>query len=245
MIPESISDKVVTIGPDPEGKGGIASVVQYYRDEVFSKWNFLAEASATGGKITKLFDAVSACFKLVFMLGKHKEIRIVHLHTAGKISFPRSCVFMHISRFLGRKVIMHMHSGNFPAYCAGRENKVSKALKHADAIIVLGENWEQYYKEKFELENLFVLPNIVPDAKNNTENSVRKDDTVHALFLGQLVKTKGIYDLLEALSTAKDRLQDRFILHVGGKGDTDFFISEVNRLGLDKMVVYEGWVGVN
>lgn len=246
MIPKSISDKVLTVGPDPEGKGGIASVVQYYRDELFTKWNFIAEARATGGKAIKLVDAITACMKLIFILKAHKNIRVVHLHTAGKISFPRSCLFMRISRFMGRKVVMHMHSGTFPTYCRGKEKKVRKALMQADAVIVLGEKWIQYYKDNFDLQNLFVLPNIVPDAKSIAEISTRGNaDVVHALFLGQLVETKGIYDLLEALSLIKGKLQDRFILHVGGKGDINFFTSEVERLGLDKMVVYEGWVGGN
>lgn len=247
MISSNISDKVLTIGPDPFGKGGMASVVQHYRDELFSKWNFIAEARAEGGKLSKLFDAFLACQKLMTtVLWSNKNIRIIHIHTAGKVSFPRSCVFMRIAKLMNCKVVLHIHSGAFSKYCEGKEKKVGKALSRADAIIVLGDTWVKYYRDTFGLTKIFVVPNIVPDTSLKADISQRySQGQVHALFLGQLVNTKGIYDLLEALSLVKERLQNRFVLHVGGNGDTDSFMSEINRLGLEGIVAFEGWVSAD
>lgn len=243
MISSTLSDKVLTVGPDPFGKGGIASVVQYYRDELFPKWNFIAEACPEGGKLSKLFDAFSASFKLISVLRSDKKIKIVHLHTAGKVSFPRSCVFMHIAKLMGRKVVMHMHSGTFPSYCAGKEKKVKNELSKADVIIVLGEIWKSYYQETFGISNLYAVPNIVPDVSLDFDISRRfRQEEVHALFLGQLVDTKGIYDLLESISLVREGLKDRFKLHVGGKGDVNRFMGEIRRLGLEGIVIFEGWV---
>lgn len=243
MISSTISGKVLTIGPVPEGKGGVSTVVRYYRDYLFSKWNFIVEANDRKVKFPKLFDAISACVKLFAMLRTNNDIKIVHLHTAGKVSFPRSVVFMRIAKLMGRKVVMHMHSGTFPTYCAGKEKKVGKVLNKADALIVLGKKWSSYYRDTFGLKNIFVVPNIVPEIAGKFDISQRYNQgKIHALFLGHLVETKGIYDLLEALALVKDRLIDRFELHVGGKGDIGRFKSEVNRLGLEKMVTFEGWV---
>lgn len=243
MISSTISGKVLTIGPVPEGKGGVSTVVRYYRDYLFPNWNFIVEVYERKVKFSKLFDAISACVKIFAMLRANKDITIVHLHTAGKVSFPRSVVFMRIAKLMGRKVVMHMHSGTFPTYCAGKEKKVGKILNKADALIVLGNKWSSYYHDTFGLNNLFVVPNIVPDVAEKFDISQRYiQGKIHALFLGQLVETKGIYDLLEAIALVKDRLKDRFELHVGGKGDIGRFKSEINRLGLEGIVTFEGWV---
>lgn len=246
MISSKISDKVLTIGPDPAGKGGMATVVRHYRDWLFSKWNFIAEARVEGGKLSKLYDAFGACLKLMSILWSNKSIRIIHIHTAGKVSFPRSCIFMRIAKLMRRKVVLHIHSGAFSKYCEGREKKVGKALRSADAIIVLGETWIKFYRETFGLTNLFVVPNIVQDVSVSRDILQRStQDRIHALFLGQLVERKGIYDLLEALSLERNRLHNKFVLHIGGNGDVDRLRSEISRLGLDGMVVFEGWVSAD
>ncbi len=243
MITASISEKILTIGPDPEGKGGMSSVLKYYRDSLFSTWNFIAESHVGGGKVSKLFDFFGACVKLVNTLRLHPEIRVVHLHTAGKVSFPRSCVFMNLAKAMGRKVVMHIHSGMFHKYCEGREDKIGAKLAKADAVIALSEKWKGYYTGTLGLTNVCFVPNIVsaPPAGFSREAG-EADGVVHALFLGNLVDDKGIYDLLKAIAKAKDRLAGKFVLHVGGKGDTARFESEIARLGIDTLVKYEGWV---
>ena len=84
-LDENIFRHVLTIGTSPEGKGGIASVLRVYKDNIYP---FKYIASTTGQEffynIIKLIFAIFQFFLNFFF---DKSIRTVHIHGASYRSF--------------------------------------------------------------------------------------------------------------------------------------------------------------
>ncbi|MDE7376247.1 MAG: glycosyltransferase family 4 protein [Muribaculaceae bacterium] len=240
MLDKRLTEHVLTIGPAPDMKGGIAQVINTYFSDIFSSPKFIAEI-VNGGTAKRMATSVGAAFKLINRLNSDKSIRIVHLHTAAKVSFPRSAIYAKIAKMLGRKVVMHVHGSTFEAYFNRNKRRVRKTLQNCDAVVALSQSWLDFFKTEVGLDNVVILPNIVSEADVPAEQPVA-DSLTHLLFLGELGPRKGVYDLLDAVYDSRETLAGRVMLHIGGNGDTQKLEDTINRLGLDGIVRFEGWV---
>lgn len=238
MIEHSLSSKVLTIGPSPVMKGGIAQVLDTYFAEVIPSPKFIAETVA-GSKLKRVGASAFAAFRLAWRLATDRQVRIVHLHTASGVSFRRSSLLAGIARFFGRSTVMHIHGANFRDYAAGNRRKVVSQLSKADCVVALSDSWARFFTDELGIAHTRVVPNIVATP---ADEPVTSDGLVHALFLGQLGQRKGIYDLLEAVSRKRAYLDGRLMLHIGGNGETDRVQRTIDDLGLSSMVRFHGWV---
>lgn len=136
---------------------------------------------------------------------------------------------------------MHIHGATFNSYYGRNKNRVQKTLRNCDAVIALSQYWKDFFETQIGLNNVTIIPNIVPDADESNSNRV-SDSITHMLFLGELGPRKGVYDLLDALHANYAHLKGRVIMHIGGNGDTQKLEDTISRLGLIDMVRFEGWV---
>ncbi len=168
---------------------------------------------------------------------------VVHFHAEGP------CAMMWLPKLLGKKCIATIHGldhqrakwGKFASWYIFRGEKC--AVKRADEIIVLSENVQNYFKEKYGRKTAFV-PNGVNrpepcEAKEITEKfGVKKDEYI--LFLGRLVPEKGIHYLVEAyhkLDTNKK------LVIAGGSSDTSEYEQQLKRLaGEDSNIIFTGFI---
>lgn len=110
------------------------------------------------------------------------------------------------------------------------------AVKHADAIIVLSQNVQDYFIEKYNRETVFIpngvnRPNL-EEAKEITERwGLKKDGYV--LFLGRIVPEKGLKYLVDAW---KDIKTDKKLVIAGGTSDTDDFVIDLKKNCGDNVV---------
>ena len=242
MIPIEFAKKILSIGPEYiPPKGGIAQTVYNYSQYVFPKKEFrYISNSCEGNRIKKIYKLIVSLIRYIVTLAFKRQIRIVHVHTASNFSFKRSSWFVSLAKLFHKKIILHIHGGGFKYYYAKHVKFVRHTLDNCDTIVVLTEVWADWFRTEVGVDQLFVVPNVipVPAACKNAE----KDDSFHVLFLGLINDQKGVFDLINAIKSNYDRLKGRFVLHVAGNGEVERFKSDIAANQLEDMVIYEGWV---
>ncbi len=238
MINKEITKQVLTIGCQwKRPKGGIAVVLNSY-SRIYPEFNIIVNSNgknAIANLLQLLYSLVMTTAKLAFC----RDIRIVHIHTASYNSFKRSALFISLTKFFKRKVVIHIHGGGFKEYYEKNTSFVQKNLLKCDTIIALTEYWKEYFNG-LGFGNVTIVPNIVDSpVKQEKKNN---DGKVHILYLGLIAKAKGIYDLLDVINDHKTGFDGKITLHIGGNGETTTILNIIKDQGLSNIVKFEGWV---
>ena len=236
---KTIFDKVLYIGPDIKGKGGISSVLASY-EKMIPAFHYMSSNSRKG-----TIMGVFALMKLMLLLPYFcyiKGIKIVHIHGASRKSFARKSLIIRFAKLMRRKVIFHCHGGEFKTYVAeAGESKVLKVLSKCDAIVVLSQKWVDYFKNDLGLKNVVVINNIVEPAQSFDENPT-SSKKLKLLFLGAICDNKGVFDMLDVIAANKANLVGRIKLYIGGNGEVERLQSVISQTQLGEIVEYVGWV---
>lgn len=169
---------------------------------------------------------------------------VVHIHAEGP------AVMAWLPRLFGKKVIVTVHgldwqrekwSKGFGAKYIRWGEKM--AVKCAHEIIVLSQNVQNYFRETYGRETVFI-PNGVDrpekvEAEQITANfGLEKDGYI--LFLGRLVPEKGIHYLIEAFRSVKT---DKKLVIAGSGSDTDEYAARLKALAEgDERILFTGFV---
>lgn len=231
-------NNVLTIGCDyMPPKGGVAQVIYTYKNEVYDSFHFIKN-SGNGSKLHNVILALWGCLKLFLLMINKQELRLVHIHTASFVSFRRAAVFVNISKLFNRNVILHIHGGGFRDYYKTNPQWILSVLNRCDRVIALTDSWQSFFYE-IGCKNVFVVKNIIP---NPLINNVEKDKMIHFLFLGWIVKEKGVFDIVDVLSEHKEECEGKIILHIGGDHEVEKLKNIIVSNKLEGIVRYEGWV---
>lgn len=235
-----LKPNILFVGPD-NNKGGIGAVLNVYRSN-FNDFQ-LIKTYPSDTSTNRVIYFIKSLFTLLQKLVKDKSINIVHIHSASNGSFIRKSIVVLITKTLSRKVILHIHGGSFREYVAYsklRSKYILAILKLSDTVICLSDGWKYYFKNQLGLNNVKVLSNPIelPELFNREKQS----DRLELLFLGAVVPAKGIFDLLDYLSTNKYFKTGRIRLHIGGEGDDDHLNMLIQQHGISGSVVQHGWI---
>ena len=169
---------------------------------------------------------------------------IVHFHAEGP------CAMLWIPKLFGKKCIVTVHgldhrrakwkNGFGSKYILFGE-KV--AVKYADEIIVLSKGVQDYFKNTYNRETVFI-PNGVnkPEIKEASliKQKYKLEKDSYILYLGRIVPEKGLRYLIKAF---KDVRTDKKLVIAGGASDTDSFFNEMRELAKDdQRIVFTGFV---
>lgn len=207
------SEHILTIGPEyMPPKGGIAQCVATYQQTIYSNFRCLTN-SCNGGMVRKIWKLYTSLMRLCCILAFHPSIRIIHIHTASYNSFKRSSLFVSVAKTMGRKVVLHIHGGGFKDYYMKEPRFVRSVLDKCDALITLSATWKTFFEEVALHKNVHVVPNIISEPINVR---VKSDGKFHLLYMGQIKKAKGVFDLVEVIAENKESYQGKLILDIGG-----------------------------
>ena len=231
--------KVLMIGPDRSVHGGISGVVNNYFDAGLDRMIDLCYIGTMveGTKLTKLLQALKAYVCFLLKLSKYD---IVHVNVASDSSYFRKSVFIRTAEICRKKLVIHQHGGNFPEFYEKELNdrgrqQVKKVLSMADAFVVLGTAWKDFFGNIIGRERITVLPNAtyIPEYKE-------KQYGIHKiLFLGRLCKEKGIGELLAVMSDLKVKYPDVRLYLAGIWEDQELRAQAVS---LEDCVTDLGWI---
>ena len=168
--------------------------------------------------------------------------------TARGIGFYKDVVIAFMVKIFRVQLVVHFHN---KGVCVNQHKKMDTILyqlvfKNTKVILLskfLYPDVEKYVIE----ENVFYCANGIPKImKDFSSEKVReiefKSKIPQILFLSNLIDSKGVYVLLDALKLLKNRNIAFACNFVGGEGDISLldFKSKVQELKLNKKVTYLG-----
>lgn len=129
---------------------------------------------------------------------------VVHLTSSASLSLFKDLFIIHKAKQKGIKTILHFHFGRIPILAQLRNwewKLLTKIVKYADAVVVIDKaSFDTLIANGFNNVKLLpnpIAPSVLKIAKEN-RNIKRIEKSI--LFVGHVVKTKGIFELLEATS---------------------------------------------
>ena len=240
MIKKELSGKILVVGTDYRGNGGIATVIDCYR-QLFEQFNFICTHRFVG-RFQQVLLVLFACLKLAcFCL--FKGIRIVHIHAASYRSFYVASICVLIAKLCGKKVILHLHGGSFEPFFERNRTFCLTVTRRVDAIVAVSGYFGKLFRRLQLNENIEIIYNMISlpqKVKNNY--SFLHEDKLKILFLGTLDDNKGIFEVLKIFASHLEKVKEKFVLFVGGNGEVERFHQYIQDFGLQDVVVYCGWL---
>lgn len=154
---------------------------------------------------------------------------VVHYHAEGP------CVMLGVPKLFGKRVIATIHGldwqrakwGNFATRVLKFGEK--QAAKKADEVIVLSKNVQEYFREQYGRETIFI-PNgidrpVKRESREITERFGLKGND-YILFLARLVPEKGAHYLIEAYKQLKT---DKKLVIAGGGSHAAEYMQKIHR----------------
>lgn len=239
--------KVLTIGSDSSVKGGITTVINSFLNYKFE--DIELELLPTYIE-TNNFKKITFFFKsLIVYIKKNikNDFDIAHIHMSYKGSFIRKYLIFLITKLFKKKVILHLHGSEFEVFYKNSnfilKKMIKDILKKSDLVIVLGEKWKNVIQEIEPSANVKIFNNSVPVPKYKVGLN---DNGFNILFLGVLIKRKGIYDLIEAIKILNDSgVLEKYNVKftIGGSGkEKEEIENKISDYNLDSVIDMVGWV---
>ncbi len=244
--------EILLVGPILSN-GGIATVVKSILSEKIVYQNYHINIINTSNyKDSSKFGNLLIFMKAVFafiVMNTFRRVDLIHVHSSVGVSFLRKIIIIFISSFYKKKIIFHFHSGRFDDFFINvfgiRKKIITYSLKKVDKIVLLCEDWKKKIDEKYSLNNTLVIGNPVPFnvKKAYRGMSLSNKKNVKILFVGFLIKNKGIYDLIKIVQ-GLNCLKSDFKLIVCGKGeDEKKFLKLINDMNSEREnIIYRGWI---
>lgn len=169
---------------------------------------------------------------------------VVHFHAEGP------CAMLWVPKLFGKRCIATIHGldwkrekwkNGFGAKYIHFGEKVAARL--ADEIIVLSKGVQDYFKETYGRETVFIpngvsKPEIRMPQQITEKYGLEKDGYI--LYLGRLVPEKGEHYLIEAFKSVHT---DKKLVIAGGASDTDEYRKRLMELAAgDTRILFTGFV---
>ncbi|MEE2954233.1 MAG: glycosyltransferase family 4 protein [Bacteroidota bacterium] len=234
-------NNVLHVSPYYKLKGGVSSVIHNYKTNNKDSFKHFYSMYFSNKLLNVFVFPLILTHYLVLII--NPTIKIVHLHCAKKGSFYRKYIFLKIAVFFNKKVVFHIHSGQFYSFYLDSNSFVKKRIEQvlikSDAVVVLTNYWKDYFYSKFIINNLVVVNNLVPFQEKKEKNINPK---LQLLFLGDIGKRKGIFDLLDSIEKYKDEFSGQIKLFVAGIGERNKIINKIKEYELEDDITYLGWI---
>ena len=235
----SPSGSVLVVGPAPESKGGVASVIAAHMQA--KTWRtFGCELVPTylhdRGKGRKLAITLTAYLR---SLVKMPFASLVHIHLAGESSLLRKLPVVALAKFWRKPVLVHVHAYSPDSLFKKTPRWATRyVLTAAKRIIALSEQWRQVIDEHVPAGKTTVIHN--PAMMPNLSDGIDSRPPV-VVFLGRLEPRKGVSDLIHAAQTVLQTVPDaKFLL--AGTGEVEKAETLSQQLGISASIQCLGWI---
>lgn len=203
-------NNVLFVTPVPSDRGGIGVWIKEIvnNKNLFSGFNifnvYTFEYKNVGTKhsffdrFVRNFIDIKRVKKEIIRFTKNNKIDIIHISVTGDFSLFRDYKILKLAKKHNIKTIMHLHFGKLPKMMEKNNLKFKlfkKCYKLASSVWCLDKN-------SFEVCNLIGLKEnyVVPNFINTKEFFIEKNKKNSICFIGWVVKTKGVEELLKAWS---------------------------------------------
>lgn len=235
---------ILMVGVDEKRIGGMWTVAESFIDnlEFNKKVNLYYVATSTSGSIVNRILKMLTGYVKIFMILLTCKIDIVHIHMAERGSVYRKGLVVYISKLFKKKVVVQMHAGAIMAWYNTlsdfKKKIVFKIFNKADEFFVLGNYWKEQLLHLVSCEKIRILyngakcPNI--NLYNINGNSI--------LYLGVIKRSKGVYDLVDAIKLIDNNLPKKLKIYICGIDEDGNLESYINELKLQNRIILTGWI---
>lgn len=238
--------KVLMLGNDPSVKGGITSVISQilahdWKNEGV-EMKFIQTYIETNN-IKKIVFFANAYRKIESEL-KHNRPDIVHIHMSYKGSFTRKYLIHKLCQKYGVPDLIHLHGSEFKKWFDAsdtkRQEKIRSLIRECRCFIILGDKWKKTIKEIEPSAKTLVLSNAV----HIPVETVEWNEPFKILYMGVLIRRKGVADLLQAVNLLKDEASlKNVVFMIAGTGYEEGNLKALSKeLGIEKYVEFLGWI---
>lgn len=192
-------------------------------------------------KIMKAMAVMAHTFTAVIKL-RPKLVYVTPNACGG--AFYRDFLVVQLLKLMGCKVVVHYHNKGVKMYQDKWLNdKLYRMFFHGIKVVLLAEALYDDVKKYVSRKNVFICPNGIPDTLAEKPKDKCQNEVPHLLFLSNLLETKGVIVLLDALKILKEKGKSFVCDFVGGETadiDGERFHQEVEQRGLNGLAVYHG-----
>ena len=187
---------------------------------------------------------IGAYAKTCWLLASHRYDLCYLAITCHGVGFLKDAPFVLLCKLFGRKVVIHQHNKGMvkdvdrPIY----RWLLPMVYRHTKVILL---SWRLYVdiEKVVKREQVTICPNGIPDTNCSKTSVERHNDVSHILFLSNLIVSKGVLVLLDALNILKERGY-RFVCDFVGGETKELngrrFAHEIETRGLDGIALYHG-----
>lgn len=182
-------------------------------------------------------------FKLIFF----KPDICYFALTASGGAFFKDVFLITVIRIFRVQIIYHLHNKGYGKLSNQKiYNYLYRFVFYKSKVILLSQLLYSDIEKYVDIENVFICPNGVSDVLDNKQRLlVRNKDIkkpIQILFLSNLIISKGVFVLLDALEILQKQQINFNCNIVGGEGDinNDLLIYYIKNKGLTNNVKYWG-----
>jgi glycosyltransferase involved in cell wall biosynthesis len=246
---EDIILKVITVGNAPSVKGGITSVISQILSHNWNEQNIEMRFIPTfeGGNAVNKAKSFTKGYLHLRKACKSGNVNVVHIHMSHNGSFMRKYYIHKLCKRYDVADIIHLHSSGFVGFYDNsskyKKGKIRELLTECGCVVALGDEWEHRVKRIAPNANVCVMNNTVALPAEVVDVS---KTPVSFLYLGVLVKRKGVIDLLKTVAKLKDTGvldEHSAVFNIGGTGECEAELKTfVEEHKLNDCVQFLGWI---
>lgn len=241
--------RVCMVVPNRMVKGGIAAVVNGYRGSQLEKDYEITyvESYKDGSKFDKLLKGICGYFHFAYVLMFHKP-DLVHIHSSFGPSFYRKMPFIYMASWRKIPIVNHIHGADFDEFYVNapeeKKAKIKKIYSKCNILIALSGEWKERLSQIVSEDRIEIIENYSVLHKDALEERMQRECNNTVLFLGELGKRKGCYDIPAVIAQVKKSIPDvKFILAgAGSEADEDAIKKLIAEKGVFDNVEFPGWV---
>ena len=247
-----MKNKILFVLHLPPPIHGASMMGQYIKDSVVIKDTFNTKfinlsTSKTVDEIGKSpLLKTSRYLKILILFLKNiidfKPATIYIAITARGLGFYKDLPIAILAKLFSKKLILHYHNKGVALNQNKKvDNVLYKFLFKNAKVILLSKKLRDDVKKYVKKNDLFYCPNGIPIIEDKLPITL-EHEVPQILFLSNLIESKGVFVLLDALKILKNKSVCFFCNLVGGEGDISNHIlnDKINKLGLTDVVKYHG-----
>lgn len=245
-----IKRRVVIFGPALNAVSGVSTHLNLLLNSSLSTdydfYHFqVGSEGRKEGRIQRLARFLLSPIELAWLLIR-KRPQIVHINTSmDRKAFWRDFVYLFVAKTLGFKVLNQFHSGSSPeGLFKGRFPRflLRRFLIASDVVTVLSAEALRFHKDFDPSVRVELVPNAIDTIGllDEERESADKHVPLRLVYVGRIVRSKGLCDALQALRILK---QDGYLFHlnIAGSGPDEGAAKQLTaQLNLENEVSFLG-----
>lgn len=193
--------------------------------------------------VVKIARYVKIIFKTLIALISFKSKKVYLSITAKGVGFYKDLPLALLVKLFRKKLVLHYHNKGVVNYQDRLiDHLFYKILFKNSKVILLSEKLYEDISKYVDKDDVYYCPNGIPVVEYSNNNRPMQNIIPQLLYLSNLIESKGVYVLLEALALL---INEGVVFHcnlVGGEADISSkqLNKKISDLNLDEYVTYLG-----